>query len=66
MPTLGLLVTYFIGFLSLSPSFLYLGICYRSYYSLIRLLNSCFYNSSFLSFTPALVYLDITIILILS
>ena len=33
--TLGLLVTYYIGFLSLSPSFLYLGYCYSSYYSLI-------------------------------
>ena len=71
MPTLGLLVTYLIGVLSLSPSFLYLGIYYRFYYSLIRLPNSYLriflfivFISSYLSFTPTLVYLGASILVL--
>ena len=66
MPTLGQLVTHYIGFLSLSPSFLYLGYYRSSYYSLIQLPNSYFYISSFLNLIPILVYLDIRVILISS
>ena len=64
MPTLGLLVTHLIGFLSLSPSFLYLGIYLSSYYSLIQLPNSYLYT--FLYITLVLVYLGIRVVLILS
>ena len=60
MPTLGLLVTRLIGFLSLSPIFLSLGIYCRFYYYIIRLLNLYIRVSSYLSFTPALVYLGIS------
>ena len=40
LPTLGLLVTYLIGFYFLSPSFLSSRIFYRFYYYITRLLNS--------------------------
>ena len=60
VPTLGLLVTYFIGFLSLSPIFLSLGIYYRFCYYIIRLLNYCIYLSFYLSFAPALYYLGVS------
>ena len=81
VPALGLLVTYLIGFLSLSPIFPSLGIYYRFCHYIIRLLNSCVYISSYLSLVPTLVslgvfyslvlgpilaYLDASIILILS
>ena len=60
MPTLGLLVTRLIGFLSLSPSLLYLGIYRSSYYSLIRLLNSYSLVSFYLSFAPTFIYLGVS------
>ena len=60
MPTLDLLVTYLIGFLSLSPIFLSLGIYYRFYYCVIRLPNSYIRIFSYLSFTPTLVCLGVS------
>ena len=60
IPTLGLLVTYLIGFLSLSPIFLSLGIYCRFYYYIIYFPNYYIYLSSYLSFAPTLYYLDIS------
>ena len=65
MPTLGLLVTYLIGFLSLSPIFLSLGIYYRFCYCIIQLPNLYIRVSSCLSFTPTLVYLGVSYSLVL-
>ena len=65
VPTLGLLVTYLIGFYSLSPNFLSSRIYYRFYYYIIWLPNLYTYISSYLSFTPALVYLGIAYFLAL-
>ena len=65
MPTLGLLVTYLIGFLSLSPIFLSLGIYRRFCYYIIRLPNLYIRVSSYLSFTPTLVYLGVSYFLVL-
>ena len=60
IPTRGLLVTYLIGFLSLSPIFLSLGIYYRFCYYVIRLPNYCIYFFSYLSFAPTLYYLGVS------
>ena len=60
MPALGLLVTRLIGFLSLSPIFLSLGIYYRFCYYIIRLPNYYLYFSSYLSFAPTLYYLGVS------
>ena len=60
IPTLGLLVTYLIGFLSLSPTFLSSRIYLRFYYYIIYPLNYYIYLSSYLSFTPTLYYLGVS------
>ena len=65
VPTLGLLVTYLIGFLSLSSIFLSLGIYYRFCYYIIQLLNLYIYISSYLSLAPTLVYLGVPYSLVL-
>ena len=60
IPTLGLLVTRLIGFLSLSPIFPSLGICYRFYYYVIQLPNYYIYLSSYLSLAPTLYYFSVS------
>ena len=60
IPTLGLLVTRLIGFLSLSPVFLSSRIYYRFCYYIIWLLDYYIYISSYLSFTPALYPLGVS------